>query len=377
MTRLSLEWSCCAARDEDDGRQECLRAVPASTDRVAKAPASKRRARKALATVPARRWRTKQRVLRPHRRSLPRKLQDLLEVFFADDGAVRTVQALFEDFGKRTSRAASTSRRRWRPCTARRSSGRQGQALGELRQSVLGRAERAGRVRAAATGKRVQRQNCLQDTLTLAGFPRGALLPEAEGREAKAAKGRARTASQGPGTQERQGEDADQKAADHARKIYKLYTLESAMQQRLEKLPEQRALSSSTRRCTRTAASPTVGGADRRGRLSSQAPDLDFLGKSLEGRRCSARRPTSILARVGIQPYETAASWCSTKSRCGRSANAAKSSRPEVDQELVGRQRSVQQRACRFLRELQQSKVLFTAEGELFKASPSASPVRC
>ncbi|MFN3240409.1 MAG: helicase-associated domain-containing protein [Planctomycetota bacterium] len=274
--------------------------------------------------------------------TLPRKLQDLLEVFFADAGAVRTVQALFADFGKnfksRFDLEASLAAlhreafvwpvkdKRWAhydsPAWA---------APSELVECVRSYRER--------------RQRQLPDTLTLQGF--------LEARYFQKHK-------QDKGTQK----EKEQKAADHARKIYKLYTLESAMQQRLDKLPEHvRELVDVTLH--------THGGIASYEDLTSEVdlkspPDFELLGKSLEEAMLGTTANLD-LARVGIQPYEhgvvvfhEVALWAIRK--------RGEEHRPEVEQELSAKS-DLSSNVCRFLRELQQSKVLFTAEGELFKAS--------
>jgi len=274
--------------------------------------------------------------------TLPRKLQDLLEVFFADKGAVRTVQALFQDFGKnfksRFDLEASLAAlhreafvwpvkdKRWAhydsPAWA---------APSELVECVRGYRER--------------RQRQLTDTLTLQGFLEARYFQKHR---------------QDKGTQK----EKEQKAADHARKIYKLYTLESAMQQRLDKLPEHvRELVDTTLH--------THGGIASYEDLTTEVdlkspPDFELLGKSLEESMLGTTANLD-LARVGIQPYEhgvvvfhEVALWAIRK--------RGEEHRPEVEQELSARS-DLASNVCRFLRELQQSKVLFTSEGELFKAS--------
>lgn len=273
---------------------------------------------------------------------LPRKLQDLLELFFQDDGAVRLVQDLFSNFGSnfksRFDLEASLAAlhrdaflwpvkdKRWAhydsPAWA---------APGELVECVRQYRER--------------RQRQLPDTLTLQGFLEARFFQ----------KDKDSTAST---------KAKEQKAADHARKIYKLYTLETAMQQRLDKLPTH----------VRTLVETTLhthGGIASWQELMQEVdlkspPDLDFLGKSLEESMLGTTTNLD-LARVGIQPYEQGvvvfhevALWAIRKRGADR--------RPAMEQELAANS-DLATNVCRFLRELQQSKVLFTAEGELFKAS--------
>lgn len=272
---------------------------------------------------------------------LPRKLQDLLDVFFADGGEVRSVQDLFQEFGKnfksRFDLEASLAAlhreafvwpvkdKRWAhfdsPAWA---------APSELIECVRGYRER--------------RQRQLPDTLTLQGFLEARFFQKDK-----------------DGKQDKKKE---QKAADHARKIYKLYTLEGAMQQRLDKLPEH------VRKMV-DATLHTHGGIAAYEDLTSevelkQTPDYDFLGKSLEEAMLGTIANLD-LARVGIQPYEQGvvvfhevALWA-IRTR-------GEEQPPSFDQELTA-QSDLCTNVSRFLRELQQSKVLFTAEGELFKAS--------
>ncbi len=272
---------------------------------------------------------------------LPRKLQDLLETFFADDGSVRTVQDLFTDIGKNfksrfdleASLAALHREAFLWPVKDKRWAHFDSPAWGAPSELVE-----------CVRQYRERRERQLPDTLTLQGF--------LEARFFKKNKDASST------------NKAKEKAADHARKIYKLYTLESAMDQRLNKLPEH----------VRTLVDTTLhthGGIASWTELTQEVelkspPDLDFLGKSLEESMLGTTANLD-LARVGIQPYEQGvivfhevALWAIRK--------RGEEHRPSVEQEL-GASSDLASNTCRFLRELQQSKVLFTAEGELFKAS--------
>lgn len=275
--------------------------------------------------------------------ALPRKLQDLLELFFADEGAVRSVQVLFQEFGKnfksRFDLEASLSAlhreafvwpvrdKRWggfdSPCWA---------APSELVECVR--------------LYRQRRQRALRDTLTLQGFLEARFFREREPDDA-ARSGKARSTT-----------------ADHARKIYKLYTLESAMRQRLDKLPPP------VRRLVDATLQVHGGIADwgelQRAVELKAKPDIDFVGKSLEEAMLGTATGLDV-ARIGIQPYAESvvvfhevALWAIRE--------RGEQQRPTVDEELVAGG-DFASNVGRFLRELQQHKVLFTAEGELFKAS--------
>jgi hypothetical protein len=283
---------------------------------------------------------------------LPRKLQDLLEAFFADGGAVRSVQALFGELGRnfksrfdleatlaalqREGFLWPTRDKRWAaadsPCWA---------MPGELVECVL--------------ACRRRRQHLLQDSLTLQGFldarffrARG----ESVDKAAKAGNGKA-------------GEKAaDGKAADHARKIYKLYTMDSSMAQRLQKLP--------------AAVRELVDGAlQRHGGIAGYdellqelgvgaPPDLAFVGKCLEESMLGSAADLD-LARIGIQPLPRAVVVFHEVALFAIRRRGQQQP-PQVAEELSCGG-DFASNVGRFLRELQQSKVLFTADGELFKAS--------
>jgi hypothetical protein len=273
---------------------------------------------------------------------LPRKLQDLLEVFFKDDGAVRIANDLFTEFGNNfksrfdleASLAALHRDSFLWPIKDKRWAHHDSPAWAAPSELV-------GCVREY----RERRQRQLPETLTLQGF--------LEARFFK--KDKDSTSS---------NKEKEQKAADHARKIYKLYILETAMAQRLNKLPTH------IRRLVDTTLQ-THGGIASWPELTHEVdlkspPDFDFIGKSLEESMLGTTANLD-LARVGIQPYEQGvivfhevALWA-IRTRGQEHA-------PSVDQELSATS-DLASNVCRFLRELQQSKVLFTAEGDLFKAS--------
>lgn len=277
--------------------------------------------------------------------ALPRKLQDLLEAFFADGGAVRSVQALFTECGRhfksrfeleaalaalhREAFVWSVKDKRWAtfdsPCWA---------VPGELVECVR--------------TFRQRRQRLLQDALTLQGFLDARFFRERAGNG---------------GAGKPNGKD-DAKAADHARKIYKLYTMDSAMAQRLQKLPAPVAaiVDVVLHKHGGIAAWDEV----LREVELAEPPDLAFVGKSLAEAMLGST--TSLdLARIGIQPLPEAVvvfheiALHAIKKR-------GEEHRPTVSEELVCRG-DLASNVGRFLRELQQSKVLFTAEGDLFKAS--------
>lgn len=272
--------------------------------------------------------------------ALPRKLQDLFEAFLGDGGAVRPVQALFQQCGaqfkSRFDLEASLAAlhreafvwpvkdKRWAsfdsPCWA---------APSELVECVRQHRQR--------------RQRQLQDALTLQGFLDARYFREREGGNGRA---------------------AEQKAGDHARKIYKLYTMEASMAQRLQRLPPPVAgiVDAVLHKHGGIAAWDEL----LRGVEQPDAPDLALVGKCLE----EAMLGTTVdldLARIGIQPVERAV-VVFHEIALFAIRRRGQEHRPQVSEELsCGGDFATN--VGRFLRELQQSKVLFTAEGELFKAS--------
>lgn len=290
---------------------------------------------------------------------LPSKLQDLLEAFFGEAGSVHSVQTLFTDHGRNfksrfdlEATLAALHRegflwpvkdKRWAnfdsPSWA---------APGELVECVL--------------QCRRKRQRLLQDTITLQGFLDARYFRE---RAAAAANGGDKAGEKTNGKQNgKAAAKHDDRAADHARKIYKLYTMESAMTQRLGKLPA-------------TVAGMVQIALQRHGGIAvwndlvqeveqGDPPDIALVGKCLEEAMVGTTGPLD-LAPLGIQPteqsvvvfHEVALHAIRHRGLCQP---------PQVSEELVCRG-DFATNVGRFLRELQQSKVLFTADGDLFKAS--------
>lgn len=291
--------------------------------------------------------------------ALPRKLQDLLEVFFADGGAVRSVQVLFAECGRhfksrfeleaslmalhREAFVWHVKDKRWAsfdsPCWA---------VPSELVECVR--------------QCRQRRQRQLQDLLTLQGFLDARFFRE---RTENGARQNGKHDGKAGEAKSDGSKVGDSKVSDHARKIYKLYTMEGALAQRLNKLPR------AVREIVDVALHKHGGIADwnellREIEPSDVPPDLAFVGKSLEEAMLGTAAPLD-LARAGIQPADRAlvvfhevALWAIKK--------RGEEQRPTVSEEWSCGGDFVTN-VARFLRELQQSKVLFTSDGELFKAS--------
>ena len=335
MTRLSLRVLLRGA--DEEALMECLRRwCPSVDEKQLLTRSGKPALGKASAAMEDESY-VMQRIA-----TLPRKLQDLLEVFFGERSAVCAVQELFATHGKNfksrfdleASLAALHREAFLWPVKDKRWAHFDSPAWAT--PSELVECVRAYRER---------RQRQLPDTLTLQGFLQARYFQKHK---------------RDKGTQE----EKEQKAADHARKIYKLYTLESAMEQRLEKLPGHiRQLVEATL--------ITHGGIacyqDLIGEVDVKSPpDFELVGKNLEESMLGTTANLD-LARVGIQPYEQGvvvfhevAFWA-LRDRSGQHTAQI--------EEVLSAQSDLTTNVCRFLRELQQSKVLFTAEGELFKAS--------
>lgn len=266
---------------------------------------------------------------------LPRKLLDLLDTFLAEPGAARTVQALFQAHGKNfksrfdleASLAAlqregflfPSKDRKWTsmdaPCWA---------VPGELADCVL--------------GMREQRESSIKDVITLQGFL-----------DARYFRDRGA---------------ADTRAAEHARKIYKMYLMEGSILARLAKLPPR------VRKVV-DAALLHHGGIMPLAELEKEVdtedlPDAELLKKCLE--EAMAGTVGSLdTARFGIQPEAGALIVFHEVILVALRDHAAKH-QPAVA-EVLSCGVDLTTNAARFLRELSKTKVQFTTEGELFKAS--------
>ncbi|MCA8949724.1 MAG: helicase-associated domain-containing protein [Planctomycetes bacterium] len=340
MSRLSLRALLLRADEEvvrDCARQWCRDAEPPSQRRAAIAAAAGGMEDETLVL---------QRLT-----ALPRKLQDLLELFFADDGAVRSVKDLIGEVGgafksrfdlEATLAALHREGFLW-PAKADA-----GSACDDPRWGVPGELVECVR----EYRRRAERE--LQDSLTLQGFLDARYFRD-RGRE----QGTGDSNGNGNGNGSGNG-----RSADHARKIYKLYTMESSMRQRAGKLaPPLRALVDDVlvRYGGIAAWSDLVADTEL-----DDGIDPEFVGKSLEEAMLGLVGPLD-LARIGIQPIDQAVIVFHELALFlirERGASAI----PTVTEALVcGGDFATN--VCRFLRELQQSKVLFTADGKLFKAS--------
>ncbi|HLQ37186.1 MAG TPA: helicase-associated domain-containing protein, partial [Planctomycetota bacterium] len=268
--------------------------------------------------------------------ALPRKLHDLLETFLGAPGGVRGSQELFQQAGRafksRFDLEASLAAlhregflfpakdKRWAalgsPCYA---------VPGELVDCVL--------------SHRHRRQSALKDGITLQGFLDARYFRDRNGH-------------------------ADERAAEHARKIYKLYLMDESIATRRKGLPARVRAVVDTVLVRHGGHLPY---AELHRELDSEdVPDQDLVKKHLEEAMLGTIASLE-LARFGIQPavdaivvfHEVALQAL----RQHADANA-----PSVTETLVcGGDMSTN--VARFLRELQHARVQFTADGDLFKAS--------
>ncbi len=274
---------------------------------------------------------------------LPRKLLDLFEPFLQAPGAALSVQQLFS-----TQAQAFKSRFDLEACLAalqregllfaakdKRWTDLDGQCYAtpkELADCVLARRQRS--------------RTALKDVITLQGF-------------LDARHFRARQRSDG-----KPSEAAADKAADHARKIYKLYAMGSAISARRQKLPAKVAEAFE-------ASLLRHGGLSTWEELTQDfddgaAPDAELCRKCLEESMLGTVAPLPLM-RLGIQGVDQAFVLFH-EVVLEELLKHAERNPPEVHEELsCGGNFAAN--VSRFLRELQQSKVLFTADGELFKAS--------
>ena len=278
--------------------------------------------------------------------SLPRKLQDLLEPFFREPGSALSATQLFATQGQ-----AFKSRFDLDACLA--SLQREGFLFGcsDKRWTDfdgLSYAVPSELAKCVSDHRRISR-HALKDLVTLQGFL-----------DARHFRARAEKARQGV----KSAPGADEKAADHARKIYKLYAMGSSIATRRAKLPA-------------SVADAFAVSMQKHGGISSwdelcaefedgKKPDRELCQKCLEESMLGTVAPLH-LARIGIQPVESA--FVLFHEVVLEELLKHVAAHPVVVQETLSCGGNLASNVGRFLRELNQSKVLFTSEGDLFKAS--------
>ena len=266
---------------------------------------------------------------------LPRKLMDLLETFLTEPGSARTVQALFQSHGKnfksRFDLEASLAALQ-REGFLFPSKGREWTAMDAPSWAV------PGELADCVLGMRQQRDTSVRDVVTLQGFL-----------DARYFRDRGA---------------ADARAAEHARKIYKMYLMEGSILARLAKLPPR------VRKVV-DAALLHHGGIMPLGDLdkeldSEDRPDAELLKKCLEDSMTGTVTGLDV-ARFGIQPEASVLVVFHEVILVALRDHAARH-QPVVGEALCCGV-DLTTNAARFLRELSRTKVQFTTEGELFKAS--------
>jgi hypothetical protein len=288
----------------------------------------------------------------PRLEALPRKLAELLEPFLARPGAAQPTAELFQSqlrnfksrFDLEACLVALQREGFLLPATDKRWTGFEGEGWampGELARCVQQHRQRT--------------RSALRDVLTLQGFL------DARYFRSRAADG----GKDGKDGKENGGkENGKDRGIEHARKIYKLYSLDDAIASRRAKLPRQVAQ-------VVDAALLKCGGLANWSELQQEldrddAPDLELVRKCLEESMLGTAGPL-LLSRFGIQPIEPGLVVFHEVALAELRRHAA-AHPPQVDEALVCGG-NLATNVGRFLRELQQSKVLFTAEGTLFKAS--------
>ena len=165
--------------------------------------------------------------------------------------------------------------------------------------------------------------------------------------------------------QRQDGSDGTQRASDHARRVYKLYLMDSSIRTRVQGLQEE--VRQVFERCVTSFGG--VMPADEIRRLCDEEEldvDVDLVKKCLEDAMLGTVAPLR-LARFGIEPidravvvfHEIGMHWLSAGDESG-STRAEQALSSGVD--LVTN-------VGRFLREVATTKVQFTVEGHLYKAS--------
>jgi hypothetical protein len=297
---------------------------------------------------------------------LPRKLQDLLEAFFAAPGTALAVQELFAAHAR-----SFKSRFDLEACLAALQ--REG-LLFPVSDKRWAQYDGTGyavpaEIAASIATHRQRTRSALRDVITLQGFLDARYF---RGRAQQAAgngngTGNANSANGSNGNGNGNGSASNGSASngsDHARKIYKLYALPDAIGARCAKLPAPVA---SVVEVSLLRHGGLSNWADLAQELGGDAvPDAELCRKVLEESMLGTVTPLP-LARLGIQPADQAL-VVFHEVVLEELRRRAAASAVQV-QEALACGGDFASNVGRFLRELQQSKVLFTADGDLFKAS--------
>ncbi|MGE3174113.1 MAG: helicase-associated domain-containing protein [Planctomycetota bacterium] len=282
---------------------------------------------------------------------LPRKLQDLFEPFLAAPGNALATAELFQAQAQNFK-----SRFDLEACLAALQ--REGLVF-PARDKRWSDFDGAGwavpaELAACVQGYRQRTRSALRDVITLQGFL-----------DARYFRAREEAAARGDGAAKgaRNGKAAG-RGTDHARKIYKLYTMASAIAGRRAKLPPVVAK-------VLEASMLKHGGLSTWSELvqeldDDKPPDLELCRKCLEESMLGTAGSLP-LARFGIQPIDESLVVFHEVVLEELRRHAA--AHPVEVQDTLSCGGNLASNVGRFLRELQSSKVLFTADGDLFKAS--------
>jgi hypothetical protein len=275
---------------------------------------------------------------------LPRRLADLLESFLTESGVAVSVQELFREqnrnfksrFELEACLAALQREGFLFETTDRKWTDFDGPGFVVPRELADCIADHRARTRRA-----------LKDVLTLQGHLDARYFRQRAEKEPA-----------------RQGAGSVKDGSSYARKIYKLYVMDSAIEQRRSKLPE-------------SVGNLFIQSLTRHGGISDwqaleqelgrdELPDIELTRKCLEDGMLGTVGPLE-LARFGIQPIDEAVViFHEVALTVLRSHEESEPIQADTTLQCGG---NLATNTCRFLRELSQNKVLFTAEGELFKAS--------
>ncbi len=263
---------------------------------------------------------------------LPRKLRDLFEGFLSEPGACRSARVLHASLN-------GTWQSRFEVEAALAALHREGFLLPTQKKNWNEFGEPAyavpGELAQCLAALRQRQQNEPLDTITLHGHL-----------ETRLGRGRNGAPS-----------------SDHARKIYKIYLMESSIRSRIEALPPGV-------RAVFDVALTTHGGylpePDYQRSVGTDGPDLDLIRKCLEEAMLGTVAPLR-LARFGLQP---AGPTVILFQEIALLALRQHSEHHPVDvEQTLHAGVDFATNVGRFLREISNSKVQFTIEGNLYRAS--------
>jgi len=266
---------------------------------------------------------------------LPKKLADLLDVLLKEPERIHSLHELFQQHG-------ASFRSRFDLEAALAALEREGFLF---RHGAGSNGDRAwvvpGELAGCIATLRRRQQSELRETITLKGFLAARYFAEKP-----------------------KGDDDDEKAAAHARKIFKFYLMDGSIRNRVRQLPDAVREVFLLALTHHGGVMPWHGVPEELG--EQPRPDVDLVRKCLEEGMLGTVAPLR-LARFGIQPVDQAVVLFQEIVLIGLPLYSSVHG-VEVDAALCSGVDLVTN-VGRFLRELQSSKVQFTVDGELYKAS--------